>query len=223
MGLMKEIEIEIRNSKALAYLNDEMLANRKALADALLQRAKDWEIIQELVTQVKGLTLIAEQLLTAVDLKHLDSNKSQTVEMKEFLDKIDVKGMFREELSKELEGYALIKKETWLRLSELKEDITDVDDAINFLIDGYHNAGAVDDAIEDIMTIFADETNWKGFLKTFYQSDNHHSKIDPEILNREGVLRERLKQFLDVYHEPDCEDCDEKQPDSPPFDPHELD
>ena len=197
MNDKKYIESQIRNSKALTYLNDEMLANRKALADALLERAKDWDIIRQLVIQVKGLTLIAEQLLTAVDLKHLDSDKVKETHT--------------------------IKHETWLRLSELREDITDVDDAIKFLLDGYHTAGDLDDAIEAVMTMFADETKWKRFLTTFYQADNHHSVIEPKILNIEGVLRERLKQFLDIFHESEEPETEPEPPTEPPFDPHELD
>jgi len=220
MGTMKNIDIEIKNSPALSYLLDRIRAITIALDDALLQRAKDWDNIQELETQVKGLQIIAKELLTVVDLKHLDSKKSETVEMKEFLNKIDVKSMFREELRKQLDGYVLIKKETWLRLSELKEDITDVDDAINFLIDGYHNAGAVDDAIEDIMQIFADETKWQHERML---QDKVLVGDESDILNIEGVLRERLKQFLDVYHKSDYEESESVMPDSPPFDPHELD
>ena len=52
MNDTKYVVSEIRNSKTLTYLNNEMLANRKALADALLQRAKDFEQLQQLQTQV---------------------------------------------------------------------------------------------------------------------------------------------------------------------------
>ena len=45
---MKEIDIEIKNSKTLSYLWDEIQANRTALDSALKQRAKDWEQIQQL-------------------------------------------------------------------------------------------------------------------------------------------------------------------------------
>ena len=52
MGQMKEIDIEIKNSPVLSYLWHKIKANRKALDDALLQRAKDWEQLQKLEEQL---------------------------------------------------------------------------------------------------------------------------------------------------------------------------
>ena len=56
MGLMKKVDIETRNSPALSFLHHEIKALR---------------------TQVSGLQIIAKELLTAVDLKHLDATKEK--------------------------------------------------------------------------------------------------------------------------------------------------
>ena len=58
MGLMKKVDIEIKNSPALGYLHHEL---------------------KDLRTQVRGLQIIAKELLTAVDLKHLDETKKNEI------------------------------------------------------------------------------------------------------------------------------------------------
>lgn len=51
MGIMKQVEIEIKNSQALSYLLHE---------------------INQIKTQQMGNGIMIKDLLTAVDLKHLD-------------------------------------------------------------------------------------------------------------------------------------------------------
>lgn len=51
----------------------------------------------------------------------------------------------------------------------------------------------IDEIVETIMEIVAHETQWKRELRHRLEADNYHSRIEPDILNIEGLLRERLK------------------------------
>jgi len=82
MGIMKAIDIEIKNSKVLHYIQHEINtlleevvvlqakneAILEALDSALLQRAKDWEQLQSLILQVDGHNNSIKEILIILGL-----------------------------------------------------------------------------------------------------------------------------------------------------------